>query len=320
MKKILEKIGKNEIIEYFRSSNTKFAVGNYVGAIQDFAVFTSITPFGKNEGYRFVKFKDLKQIGKSTEYLQKIEKKIEMRNFKDRKTVILKKEKFFNNLFEYFIKNKVMLRIIYKDDNVWDSYLIKITKDYFYFQILENPEYSSIELVRKDQIKYIEIGKHNLQKIEVEDQKIEKNKFIDACKEIQGDVIFQDDNYVLIYEKDLFYGDNEYILIRKNDVWEISEKVGLIETKDISLEKIFPDILELSVFDILKKCYNEKVVVDFEYDSSYYEKYGIIEKIQDERLILKEIDKNSGVFVRKCEIKFDEISFIFLKNYSILKI
>ena len=159
MKKILEKIDKNEIIEYFRSSNKKFAVGNYVGAIQDFAVFTSITPFGKNEGYRFVKFKDLKQIGKSTEYLQKIEKKIEMRNFKNRKTVILKKEKFFNNLFEYFIKNKVMLRIIYKDDNVWDSYLIKITKDYFYFQILENPEYSSIEFVRKDQIKYIEIGR-----------------------------------------------------------------------------------------------------------------------------------------------------------------
>ena len=42
-KKILEKIGKDELLEYFRSSKGRFAVGNFVGINGQFAIFTSIS-------------------------------------------------------------------------------------------------------------------------------------------------------------------------------------------------------------------------------------------------------------------------------------
>jgi len=58
MKKILENIEKNELLEYYRSSSGKFAVGNFVGINNDFAIFTSISPFGRFEGYRFIKIED----------------------------------------------------------------------------------------------------------------------------------------------------------------------------------------------------------------------------------------------------------------------
>lgn len=50
MKKILENIEKDELLEYYRSSNGKFAVGNFVGINNNFAIFTSISPFGRFEG------------------------------------------------------------------------------------------------------------------------------------------------------------------------------------------------------------------------------------------------------------------------------
>ena len=52
MKKILENIEEDELLEYYRSSNGKFAVGNFVGINNNFAIFTSISPFGRFEGYR----------------------------------------------------------------------------------------------------------------------------------------------------------------------------------------------------------------------------------------------------------------------------
>ena len=70
MKKILENIEKDELLEYYRSSNGKFAVGNFVGINNDFAIFTSISPFGRFEGYRFIKLEDLKNIGKRKLYLE----------------------------------------------------------------------------------------------------------------------------------------------------------------------------------------------------------------------------------------------------------
>ena len=48
MKKFLEKIGKDELLEYFRSSKGRFAVGNFVGNNGQFAIFTLISKYGKN--------------------------------------------------------------------------------------------------------------------------------------------------------------------------------------------------------------------------------------------------------------------------------
>ena len=46
MKKILEKIRKDELIGYSRLGD-KFSVGNHVGSSSDFHIFTSINPYGK---------------------------------------------------------------------------------------------------------------------------------------------------------------------------------------------------------------------------------------------------------------------------------
>ena len=54
MKKFLEKTGKDELIEYSRLGD-KFSVGNHVGSSSDFHIFTSINPYGKYEGYKFLK-------------------------------------------------------------------------------------------------------------------------------------------------------------------------------------------------------------------------------------------------------------------------
>ena len=54
MKKILEKIGKDELLEYSRLGD-RFSVGNYIGNSNNFHIFTSINPYGKYEGYKFLK-------------------------------------------------------------------------------------------------------------------------------------------------------------------------------------------------------------------------------------------------------------------------
>ena len=51
MKKILEKIGKDELLEYWRLSKGRFDAGNFVGINGEFAIFTSISPYGKNGGF-----------------------------------------------------------------------------------------------------------------------------------------------------------------------------------------------------------------------------------------------------------------------------
>ena len=129
MKKILKTLEKSEFVEYYRTSGTKFSVGNFVGIKDEFGVFNSITPFGKNEGYKFIKIDELKILAKNTDYLEMIREKIEERNFNSKKSIVLGKEKFFSELFKYFIKNKVKLRINWDNDNVDDVYLIKKTKD-----------------------------------------------------------------------------------------------------------------------------------------------------------------------------------------------
>jgi len=48
-----------------------------------------------------------------------------------------------------------------------------------------------------------------------------------------------------------------------------------------------------------------------------FSKYGIIEKYDKDKIILKEIGKNSGVFIATSEIAIDEITFLNLRNTKI---
>ena len=62
------------------------------------------------------------------------------------------------------------------------------------------------------------------------------------------------------------------------------------------LEKIFPNIVKMKIEEVLKKCFENKILVHFEYEKSYSEKFGIIEKFDNKKITLKEIDKMMGNF------------------------
>ena len=132
MKKILKKIGKDELLEYSRLGD-RFSVGNYIGNSNNFHIFTSINPYGKYEGYKFLKDEELKKLGRKKWYLELMKEKIRERTLNKGKTVILRKDNFFEHLFEYFIKNKIRLQISY--DRYWNNngYLIKNSDEFFCF-------------------------------------------------------------------------------------------------------------------------------------------------------------------------------------------
>ena len=319
MKKILEKIGKDELLEYYRLSKGRFAVGNFVGINGQFAIFTSISKYGKNGGFRFIKIDDLKRIAKNTEYLASMKEKIKERNSENRRIVELEKNKFFKELFRYLKKNKIKLKIFFEDDYQKEGYLLKETKEFLHFQWC-NEEGNPEEVIRKSEAKRIEAGENIIKDIIIKGEKVKRNKIIVAEDDIQGDILFQDEDYSLIYENNLFWEDSNFVIVRTTDIWEITEKVYKIETESISPNDIFSDISNMEIKEILKRCYENKILIDFEYEQSYYEKYGIIEKLEDDKLILKEISKISGIFVSKSEILIKDISFLFVRNCRVLRI
>ncbi|BBM36465.1 hypothetical protein [Pseudoleptotrichia goodfellowii] len=316
MKKILQKLEKNLLLEYWRTSEGKFSVGNFIGINDKFAVFISVSPHGKEEGYNFIELTELKRIAKNSEYLKIIEEKIKSRNSGDRKTIILKKENFFKDLFKYFIKNKISIRVISKEDYINNGYLKQISENFFHFQWISEYDDNFEEIVKKEQIENIEIGKNVINDIIVEDTEIQKNKIIVSGENQEANIVFQDKNYILICENDLFWGkDENFKILKAGDVWEINEKLYPIETEDICLRDIFSDIANIKISEILKKCFEKKIFIHLEYEQSYYEKYGIIENFFEDRIIFKEIDKSMGIFATKSEVMIKDITFLYLRNF-----
>ena len=178
------------------------------------------------------------------------------------------------------------------------------------------------EIIRKYGVKIIIAGKNVIKDIIVEDSEIKKNKLIKVydLDDVLGDIIFQDDNHILINEKDLFFGDCKFTLLKMSDIEEVNDRMNLIETKDINLEKIFPNIVKMKIEEVLKKCSENKILVHFENEKSYSEKFGIIERFDNKKIILKEIDKMTGIFVAKSEIMIEDISFLFVRNCKVLGI
>ena len=80
------------------------------------------------------------------------------------------------------------------------------------------------------------------------------------------------------------------------------------------LEKIFPNIVKMKIEEVLKNCFENKILVHFEYEKSYSEKFD------NEKITLKEIDKMMGIFVSKSEILVEDVSFLFVRNCKILGI
>ena len=321
MKKILEKIGKDELLEYSRLGD-RFSVGNYIGNSSKFHIFTSINPYGKYEGYKFLKNEELKKLGRKKWYLELMKGNIKERLSNEGKMVILRKDSFFKHLFEYFVKNKIRLQISYDRDWNNNGYLIKNSDEFFWFHFCDEEDKNEEEIIRKYGVKIIRAGKNVIKDIIVEDSEIKKNKLIKVydLDDVLGDIIFQDNNYILIYEKDLFFGDYKFTILKMSDIEEINDRINLIKTKDINLEKIFPNIVKMKIQEVLKKCFENKILVHFEYEKSYSEKFGIIEKFDNEKITLKEIDKMMGIFVSKSEILVEDVSFLFVRNCKVLGI
>lgn len=321
MKKFLEKIGKDELIEYSRLGD-KFSVGNHIGSSNDFHIFTSINPYGKYEGYKFLKEEELKRLGRNKWYLELMKEEMKERELNEGKTIILEKDKFFKNLFKYFIENKIRLQIFYDRDWSKNGYLIKNLKEFFKFHFCDEDDKKEEEVIRKYGVKIIKAGKNVIKDIIVEDSEIKKNKLIKVygLDDVLGDIIFQDDNYILICEKDLFFGDSKFIILQMSDIDEISDRVCVIETEDIDLEEFFPNIVKMRIEEVLKKCFENKILVHFEHEKSYSEKFGIIERFDNEKIILKEIDKMTGIFISKSEILVEDVSFLFVRNCRILRV
>ncbi|EEX73127.1 hypothetical protein GCWU000323_02832 [Leptotrichia hofstadii F0254] len=105
-----------------------------------------------------------------------------------------------------------------------------------------------------------------------------------------------------------------------SDIEEVNDRMNLIETKDINLEKIFPNIVKMKIEEVLKKCFENKILVHFEHEKSYSEKFGIIERFDNEKITLKEIDKMTGIFISKSEILVEDVSFLFVRNCEVLGI
>lgn len=105
-----------------------------------------------------------------------------------------------------------------------------------------------------------------------------------------------------------------------SDIDEISDRVCVIETEDIDLEEFFPNIVKMRIEEVLKKCFENKILVHFEHEKSYSEKFGIIETFDNKKITLKEIDKMSGIFIAKSEIMIEDISFLFVRNCKVLGI
>ena len=70
----------------------------------------------------------------------------------------------------------------------------------------------------------------------------------------------------------------------------------------------------MKIEEVLKKCFENKILVHFEYEKSYSEKFD------NEKITLKEIDKMMGIFVSKSEILVEDVSFLFVRNCKILGI
>ena len=190
------------------------------------------------------------------------------------------------------------------------------------FHFCDEEDENEEEIIRKYGVKIIRAGKNVIKDIIVENSEIKKNKLIKVydLDDVLGDIIFQDDNHILINEKDLFFGDCKFTLLKMSDIEEVNDRMNLIETKDINLEKIFPNIIKMKIEEVLKKCSENKILVHFENEKSYSEKFGIIERFDNKKIILKEIDKMTGIFVAKSEIIIEDISFLFVRNCKVLGI
>ena len=302
MKETLKNIKLGQIIGIYHFEDSCFTVGKILKISSKYLFLLSYDINFKEDGIKVFLIDSIKRIILKSDYMRNLEKE---------------QRKVFNirakDLFQELIENKVKISIDLADGSVEESYLTEKGENYFSFQILnDNENIISEEVIAKDYLKRIKISNF------IEREEYKKFKIITTKNddEYMAYDLFYNEDYLIFSEKGEFYDTSEINIIPKNMIENISE----IEVKLDTTKENFNDLVDfekdLEIIQILRKCLENKFLIFIDNEDFFETKVGIITNLGDNKIKIKEIDKN-GNFYKNSEIYFDEIQLLAVKNYGL---
>ncbi|QQS87834.1 phage head-tail adapter protein [Fusobacterium canifelinum] len=302
MEETLKNVKLGQIIGIYHFEDSCFTVGKILKISSKYLFLLSYNINFKEDGIKVFLIDSIKRIILKSDYIKNLEK-IQNKAFNIR----------WKNLFQELIKNKIKISIDLADGSVEEAYLTEKGEDYFNFQILnDNENIISEEVIAKDYLKRIKISNF------IEREEYKKFKLITTKNDdeyMAYDLSYNED-YLIFSEKEEFYDISKINIIPKNMIENISE----IEVKLDTTKENFNDLIDfkknLDIVEILRKCLENKFLVFIDNEDFFETKVGIITNLGDNKIKIKEIDKN-GNFYKNSEIYFDEIQLLAVKNYRL---
>ena len=302
MEETLKNVKLGQIIGIYHFEDSCFTVGKILKISSKYLFLLSYNINFKEDGIKVFLIDSIKRIILKSDYIKNFEK-IQNKAFNIRG----------KNLFQELIKNKIKISIDLADGSVEEAYLTEKGEDYFNFQILnDNENIISEEVIAKDYLKRIKISNF------IEREEYKKFKLITTKNDdeyMAYDLSYNED-YLIFSEKEEFYDISKINIIPKNMIENISE----IEVKLDTTKENFNDLIDfkkdLDIVEILRKCLENKFLVFIDNEDFFETKVGIITNLGDNKIKIKEIDKN-GNFYKNSEIYFDEIQLLAVKNYRL---
>ncbi|RRD23838.1 phage head-tail adapter protein [Fusobacterium canifelinum] len=302
MEETLKNVKLGQIIGIYHFEDSCFTVGKILKISSKYLFLLSYNINFKEDGIKVFLIDSIKRIILKSDYIKNLEK-IQNKAFNIRG----------KNLFQELIKNKIKISIDLADGSVEEAYLTEKGEDYFNFQILnDNENIISEEVIAKDYLKRIKISNF------IEREEYKKFKLITTKNDdeyMAYDLSYNED-YLIFSEKEEFYDISKINIIPKNMIENISE----IEVKLDTTKENFNDLIDfkkdLDIVEILRKCLENKFLVFIDNEDFFETKVGIITNLGDNKIKIKEIDKN-GNFYKNSEIYFDEIQLLAVKNYRL---
>ena len=304
MEETLKNVKLGQIIGIYHFEDSCFTVGKILKISSKYLFLLSYNINFKEDGIKVFLIDSIKRIILKSDYMKNLEK-IQNKAFNIRG----------KNLFQELIKNKIKISIDLADGSVEEAYLTEKGENYFNFQILnDNENIISEEVIAKDYLKRIKISNF------IEREEYKKFKIITTKNDdeyMAYDLSYNED-YLIFSEKEEFYDISKINIIPKNMIENISE----IEVKLDTTKENFNDLIDfekdLEIIQILRKCLENKFLVFIDNEDFFETKVGIITNLGDNKIKIKEIDKN-GNFYKNSEIYFDEIQLLAVKNYKIME-
>ena len=303
MKEILKEIKLGQIIGIYHFEDSCFTVGKILKISLEYLFLLSYDINFKEDGIKVFLINSIKRIILKSDYIQNLEKN---------QKKIFKFNSENRDLFQELIKNKLKISIDLADGSIENAYLKEKDKNYFRFEILDdNENIISEEVIKKDYLKRIE---YNF----VEREEYKNFKIITTIddKEYMAYDLFYNDDYLIFSEKGEFYDNSKINIVSKNIIKNISDlKVKL----NIKRETFYNNLEKgLEILEIMKKCYENKFLVFIDNENFFETKVGIIIKLEDKKLKMKDIDKY-GNFNKISEVYFEEIQLLVVKNYKFME-